>query len=121
MKNENMYYSNRQVKTGEDVFAPNDPLAFLVDGRNQSLGEIVVTTVSPELEYVPERPLDEDSVAEDDFENFEEEGTIGVVTNVTFEQVGRFTGNGTFIADVTAIIEDVEGAVDYAIEYVKVS
>ena len=121
MKKDDTYYSNRQVKTGEDVFAPNDPLSFLVDGRNQTLGEIVVTTISPEFEYVPESTLDEDSVADDDFEVFEEEGVIGVVTNVRFEQVGRFTGNGTFLADVTAIIEDVEGAVDYAIEYVKVS
>lgn len=126
MKNKKVTYSNRQVKGEEDLFAPDDLDSELVGGKNQTdpysylnisrksdgsqtssagveLGEGIYGEAN--LDPADEEPLDK----------------LGAVTAVSFEQVNRFTGDGTFLADVIVTIQDVEGADDYEVEFKKIS
>ena len=127
MKNTN--YSNRTVKSDEELFAPDDPDVDLVGGKSQvdPFGYLKITQQS-QSEYLKTESAvddsqddpDEEDVASDEDEALKEE-KLGSVTLVTFEQIGRFTGDGTYLADVTAIIGDVEGATQYEVEFQKLS
>jgi hypothetical protein len=127
MKNTN--YSNRTVKSDEELFAPDDPDVDLVGGKSQvdPFGYLKVTQQSQSDYLKTESAVDdsqddpdEEDVASDEDEALKEE-KLGSVTLVTFEQIGRFTGDGTYLADVTAIIGDVEGATQYEVEFQKLS
>jgi hypothetical protein len=122
-------YSNRTVKSDEELFAPDDPDVDLVGGKSQvdPFGYLKVQERSnvdffktasavDDEKYDPE----EESPESEEEEEFEEE-KLGSVTIVTFEQIGRFTGDGTYLADVTAIIGDVKGATQYEVEFQKLS
>lgn len=127
MKNTN--YSNRTVKSDEELFAPDDPDVDLVGGKsqvdpfgylkvvNQSLSDFLKTEGA--VDETADDP-DEEDPDSDDEEALKEE-KLGTVSLVTFEQVGKFTGDGTYLADVTAIIGDVEGATQYEVEFQKLS
>jgi hypothetical protein len=127
MKNTN--YSNRTVKSDEELFAPDDPDVDLVGGKSQvdPFGYLKITQQSQSEYLKTESAVDDsqDDPEEEDPESDEEEALkeekLGSVTLVTFEQVGRFTGDGTYLADVTAIIGDVEGATQYEVEFQKLS
>ena len=127
MKNTN--YSNRTVKSDEELFAPDDPDVDLVGGKSQvdPFGYLKITHQSQSEYLKTESAVDDsqDDPEEEDPESDEEEALkeekLGSVTLVTFEQVGRFTGDGTYLADVTAIIGDVEGATQYEVEFQKLS
>ena len=123
-------YGNRTVKSDEELFGPGDPDAELVGGKTQTdpygylkinydqadgsnLGLLGINSKDDTVD-------DEDEDDEDDDEDFEEE-KLGSVTAVTFEQVGKFTGDGTYLADVTITISDVKGAQDYEVEFQKLS
>jgi hypothetical protein len=129
MTNKNTY-SNRQIKSDEELFAPGDPDAELVGGKTQDdpYGYL-------ELKYKYKNPAfdelgaernddtvdDEDEDEDDEDEEDKEEEKLGSVTSVTFEQVGKFTGDGTYLADVTITISDVKGAQDYEVEFQRIS
>lgn len=125
-------YSNRQVKGTEDLFAPGDLDANLVGGTNQEdpygytnlnqggvdtaeeyegkTVDVVDQTMDKE-EYDIELPFDEEL----------ENTPLGVITTVEFSQVGKFTGDGTYIADVIATLPDVTGADFYEVEFYRIS
>jgi hypothetical protein len=131
-------YSNRQVKGTEDLFGPDDADALLVGGTtlpspdkgtnvviNNQMGSL--GNLSPEdfdnlngseEEEVDDEGSDPNYVEPGDLEAPQE---LATVTKVTFQQVGKFTPNGTFLADVVATIEDVKGAVDYEVTYFRIS
>lgn len=127
MKNTN--YSNRTVKSDEELFAPDDPDVDLVGGKSQvdPFGYLKVVNQSLSSFLKTEGAVDdtEDDAEEEDPGSDEEEALkeekLGTVSLVTFEQVGKFTGDGTYLADVTAIIGDVEGATQYEVEFQKLS
>jgi len=127
-------YSNRQVKGTENLFGPDDPDAFLVGGTNQpsftSGANIVINNATDGVvAYVGDNENQSESEGdEDDYTVSEQAGDLpsepkllGTVTNVTFTQVNKFTPNGTFLADVIANIEEVEGATGYEINYFRIS
>jgi hypothetical protein len=129
MTNKNTY-SNRQIKSDEELFAPDDPDAELVGGKTQvdPYGYLDVKYDIKKAGFagleaekgdgtVDDKEEDEDNEDEED----KEEEKLGSVTSVTFEQVGKFTGDGTYLADVTITINDVKGAQDYEIEFQKIS
>lgn len=131
-------YSNRQVKGTEDLFGPDDADALLVGGTtlpspdqgtnvviNNQIGSL--SGISPEDFANLSESSDEEVDGEGDDPNYVEpedlQGPQGLasVTKVTFEQIAKFTPNGTFLADVVATIEDVKGAVDYEVTYFRIS
>jgi hypothetical protein len=130
-------YSNRQVKGTEDLFGPDDADALLVGGTtlpspdqgtnvviNNQIGSL--GNVSPEDFANLNGSSDDTGEGEYDPEYVEPEDLQGPqglpsVTKVTFEQIAKFTPNGTFLADVVATIEDVKGAVDYEVTYFRIS
>ena len=128
-------YSNRQVKGTEDLFAADDPDAYLVGGVNQpAFGVGANLVINNAIDGVlanagnqntggeddePEDP--EDPAAPAPAEPLEPPAKPGTVTKVTFTQVNKFTPNGTFLADVIAEIEDVKGARDYEVKFYKIS
>jgi len=125
-------YSNRQVKGTEDLFGPGDQDADLVGGKNQEdpygytyvkaggvdtaeqyegkTVDVVDQTMDKE-EYDIELPFDEEL----------ENTPLGVITTVEFSQVGKFTGDGTYIADVIATLPDLSGADFYEVEFYRIS
>lgn len=126
-------YSNRQVKGTESLFGPDDPDAFLVGGTNQPSFQsganlVINNAVDGVVAYVgdnkssPEGDEDEDPAVDEQPGDIPSDPKIlGTVTKVTFSQVNKFTPNGTFLADVIANIEEVEGAIGYEISYFKIS
>lgn len=127
-------YSNRQVKGTESLFGPDDPDALLVGGTNQpsftaGANLVINNAVDGVVAYVGDNPNPaDDGEEEEDSSGDEQPGdissdpkTLGTVTKVTFTQVNKFTPNGTFLADVVASIEEVEGAIGYEISYFKIS
>ena len=127
-------YSNRQVKGTENLFGPDDPDAFLVGGTNQPSFQsganlVINNAVDGVVAYVGDDQNPTDDGEEDDSSVVDEQPgditsdpkTLGTVTKVTFSQVNKFTPNGTFLADVIANIEEVEGAIGYEISYFKIS
>ncbi len=126
MKNKKVNYSNRQVKGEEDVFSPFDTDADLVGGVNQSdpygYQSAAIKTSSQSSDDSGtgsgEESLDGANLekADDDLEE-----KLGTVNSVLFEQTGSFTGDGTYLANVTAIITDVRGATNYEVQFTKIS
>jgi hypothetical protein len=126
-------YSNRQVKGTENLFGPDDPDAFLVGGTNQpsftSGANIVINNATDGVAaYVGDNENQSESEEEEEVVSSEQAGDLpsepkllGTVTKVTFTQINKFTPNGTFLADVVANIEEVEGATDYEINYFRIS
>jgi hypothetical protein len=131
-------YSNRQVKGTEDLFGPDDADALLVGGTtlpspDQGTNVVINNQISSLSGISPEdfanlsESFDEEVDGEGDDPNYVEpedlQGPQGLpsVTKVTFEQIAKFTPNGTFLADVVATIEDVKGAVDYEVTYFRIS
>lgn len=124
MKNKKVNYSNRQVKGEEDVFAPFDTDADLVGGVNQSdpYGYQSASIKSQSTDDIGtgsgEEFLEGSSLVKDEDEVEEK---LGSVTSVSFEQTGSFTGDGTYLANVTATISDVKGATNYEVQFTKIS
>ena len=128
MINKDINYGNRTVKSDEELFAPDDLDVNLVGGKSQTdpFGYITVQTQGAEDSLLTVDATD--SVVDDpnlvgDFEDedSEEEEKLGSVTSVLFEQEGSFTGDGTYLANVTATLNDVKGADDYDVEFIKIS
>ena len=128
MINRDVNYGNRTVKSDEELFAPDDLDVDLVGGKSQKdpFGYLTIQTQGTEDSLLTVDAVD--SIVDDpnlvgDFEDeeSEEEEKLGSVTSVLFEQEGSFTGDGTYLADVTAIIGDVEGATQYEVEFQKLS
>lgn len=126
MKNKKVNYSNRQVKGEEDVFSPFDTDAELVGGINQS------DPYGYSLAYSKQQPVDLDDgvgdgstdissteVSTDD--ERDEEEKLGTISSVSFEQTGSFTGDGTFLANVTVTLSGIKGATNYEVEFTKIS
>lgn len=126
MKNK-VTYQNRQVKNDDELFAPDDPDSIIVGGKEQSdpFGYLKVVTPAGLAGTFADASVTDgvgDSEEDPGIEDPEiEEEKLGSVTSVTFEQVGSFTGDGTYLANVTAIFTDVRGATDYDIEFQKLS
>jgi hypothetical protein len=129
MTNKKISYGNRTVKSDEELFAPDDLDVEIVGGKSQTdpFGYLSiefegvegnVLAVSKE-DYEKNGKFGEFEEEEDDGEEAEEK--LGAVTSVLFEQEGAFTGDGTYLANVTAIISDVKGADDYDVEFIKIS
>jgi hypothetical protein len=129
MTNKKISYGNRTVKSDEELFAPDDLDVEIVGGKSQTdpFGYLSiefegvegnVLAVSKE-DYEKSGKFGEFEEEEDDGEEAEEK--LGAVTSVLFEQEGAFTGDGTYLANVTAIISDVKGADDYDVEFIKIS
>jgi hypothetical protein len=129
MTNKKINYGNRTVKSDEELFAPDDLDVEIVGGKSQTdpFGYLSiefegvegnVLAVSKE-DYEKNGKFGEFEEEEDDGEEAEEK--LGAVTSVLFEQEGAFTGDGTYLANVTAIISDVKGADDYDVEFIKIS
>ncbi len=129
MTNKKISYGNRTVKSDEELFAPDDLDVEIVGGKSQTdpFGYLSI-----EFEGVEGNVLavsKEDNEKSGKFGEFEEEEDdgeeaeekLGAVTSVLFEQEGAFTGDGTYLANVTAIISDVKGADDYDVEFIKIS
>jgi hypothetical protein len=129
MTNKKISYGNRTVKSDEELFAPDDLDVEIVGGKSQTdpFGYLSI-----EFEGVEGNVLavsKEDNKKSGKFGEFEEEEDdgeeaeekLGAVTSVLFEQEGAFTGDGTYLANVTAIISDVKGADDYDVEFIKIS
>lgn len=126
MKNK-VTYQNRQVKNDDELFAPNDPDSIVVGGKEQvdPFGYLQVfkkpalagtaADASVEDGLVDEEPAFPDENDEEELEK------LGSITSMSFEQEGTFTGDGTYLANVTLIFEDVKGATDYEIEFQKLS
>ena len=127
-------YSNRQVKGTENLFGPDDPDAYLVGGTNQpsftaGANLVINNATAGVVAYVGDNPNgnDVDDDPEDPGDGTDpgdlpgEPRVLGTVTKVTFTQINKFTPNGTFLADVIANIEEVEGATSYEINYFKIS
>lgn len=128
MINKDINYGNRTVKSDEELFAPDDLDVNLVGGKSQTdpFGYLTVQTQGTEDSLLTVDATD--SVVDDpnlvgDFEDedSEEEEKLGSVTSVLFEQEGSFTGDGTYLANVTATLNDVKGADDYDVEFIKIS
>ena len=126
MINKKVNYSNRQVKGEEDVFSPFDTDAELVGGVNQS---DPYGYQSASIKASPQSPDDigtgsgSESIDDSNLVRGEDdlEEKLGAVNSVYFEQTGSFTGDGTYLANVTAIITDVKGATSYEVEFTKIS
>lgn len=129
MTNKKINYGNRTVKSDEELFAPDDLDVEIVGGKSQTdpFGYLSiefegvegnVLAVSKE-DYKKNGKSGEFEEEDDDGEEAEEK--LGSVTSVLFEQEGAFTGDGTYLANVTAIISDVKGADDYDVEFIKIS
>jgi ribulose 1,5-bisphosphate carboxylase large subunit-like protein len=128
MINKDIAYGNRTVKSDEELFAPDDLDVELVGGKSQKdpFGYLTV-----QVEGINENLLtvgavdevvdDENLVGDFEDEYSEEEEKLGAVTSVLFEQEGSFTGDGTYLANVTATLNDVKGADDYDVEFIKIS
>ena len=108
MKSE-ITYSNRQVRTQEDLFGPGDPDALLVGGTNQEdpYGYASVKADNPEFAGRTTDIVDNSLEGEEIQIDLEDEGdldteVLGTITAVTFEQEGRFTGDGTLLVYVVA-------------------
>lgn len=126
MKNKKVNYSNRQVKGEEDVFSPFDTDAELVGGVNQSDPYGYQTSFVRSSEQSGEDSSTgsgEESLEGSNLEKAEDEleEKLGAVNSVLFEQTGSFTGDGTYLANVTAIISDVKGATNYEVQFTKIS
>ena len=128
MTNKKVTYGNRTVKSDEELFAPDDLDVDLVGGKSQTdpFGYLTIQTQGTEDSLLAVDAVD--SVVDDpnlvgDFEDEddEEEEKLGSVTSVLFEQEGSFTGDGTYLANVTATLNDVKGADDYDVEFIKLS
>lgn len=120
-------YSNRQVKTQEELFAPGDPDALLVGGVNQQdpYAYAIVPGSGDQdgkgIDIIDNTNDGEEYDIDIEDEEDKEEEKLGVITAVTFEQEGSFTGDGTFLADVIATFNEIAGADYYAVEFYKVS
>jgi hypothetical protein len=126
MKNIKITYSSGQVKGEEDVFAPDDIDAALVGGVNQvdpyGYLEVIrqsVNTGTDSSKTIKVKGDDTEGEIELDGDDDEPQEELGVVTLVTFSQTGKFTGDGTYLADVTATIEAVKGATNYDVRFFK--
>lgn len=126
MKNK-VTYENRQVKNDDELFAPNDPDSIVVGGKEQSdpFGYLQIIKKPPlagtAADSAVEDGLADEEPAFPDEDDEEELEVLGSITAMTFEQEGTFTGDGTYLANVTLIFEDVKGATDYEIEFQKLS
>lgn len=126
MKKSKVTYSNRQVKTQEELFAPGDTDALLVGGVNQPdpYGYAIVPGSTFDQDGKTVDVVDNTNDGEEydiELDGEKEEETLGVITEVFFEQEGSFTGDGTFLADVIATFNEIEGADYYEVEFYKVS
>lgn len=129
MTNKKITYGNRTVKSDEELFAPDDLDVEIVGGKSQvdPFGYLSIeyegvdgnVLVRPKEDPDKNGKFGEFEDEEDDGEETEEK--LGSVTSVLFEQEGAFTGDGTYLANVTAIISDVKGADDYDVEFIKIS
>jgi len=129
MTNKKIAYGNRTVKSDEELFAPDDLDVEIVGGKSQTdpFGYLSIEYegIEGNVLFVSKNDNDKNGKfgefeeEEDDGEETEEK--LGSVTSVLFEQEGVFTGDGTFLANVTAIISDVKGADDYDVEFIKIS
>lgn len=124
MINKKVTYSNRQVKGEEDLFAPEDLDSELVGGKNQTdpYSYLNISRSTSGAVTPPNTDLESGIEGEAELDSEEEPlDKLGTVTSVTFEQINRFTGDGTFLADIIVTIQDVEGADDYEVEFRKIS
>jgi len=129
MTNKKISYGNRTVKSDEELFAPDDLDVEIVGGKSQTdpFGYLSIEFEGVEGNVLAVSKKDnEKSGKSGEFEEEEDDGEeaeekLGAVTSVIFEQEGAFTGDGTYLANVTAIISDVKGADDYDVEFIKIS
>ena len=129
MTNKKIAYGNRTVKSDEELFAPDDLDVEIVGGKSQTdpFGYLSIEYEGVEGNILTESGKTKGKTGksgefeEDDDDGEETEEKLGSVTSVLFEQEGVFTGDGTFLANVTAIISDVKGADDYDVEFIKIS
>jgi hypothetical protein len=129
MTNKKISYGNRTVKSDEELFAPDDLDVEIVGGKSQTdpFGYLSIEFEGVEGNVLAVSKKDnEKSGKSGEFEEEEDDGEeaeekLGAVTSVLFEQEGAFTGDGTYLANVTAIISDVKGADDYDVEFIKIS
>jgi hypothetical protein len=128
MINKEVNYGNRTVKSDEELFAPDDLDVDLVGGKSQvdPFGYLTIQTQGTEdslltVDAVDKVVDDPNLVGDFEDEDDEEEEKLGSVTSVLFEQEGSFTGDGTYLANVTATLNDVKGADDYDVEFIKIS
>lgn len=129
MMNKKITYGNRTVKSDEELFAPDDLDVELVGGKSQTdpFGYLTIEYEGVEGNAIVVSKDDKDKSGKfGEFEDEEDDGEeteekLGAVTSVLFEQEGSFTGDGTYLANVTAIISDVKGADDYDVEFIKIS
>jgi hypothetical protein len=128
MINKEVNYGNRTVKSDEELFAPDDLDVDLVGGKSQvdPFGYLTIQTQGTEdslltVDSVDKVVDDPNLVGDFEDEDDEEEEKLGSVTSVLFEQEGSFTGDGTYLANVTATLNDVKGADDYDVEFIKIS
>lgn len=129
MTNKKIAYGNRTVKSDEELFAPDDLDVDIVGGKSQvdPFGYLSIEYEGVEGNVLVVSGDDKDKTGKfGEFEDEEDDGEeteekLGSVTSVLFEQEGAFTGDGTFLANVTAIISDVKGADDYDVEFIKIS
>lgn len=129
MMNKKITYGNRTVKSDEELFAPDDLDVELVGGKSQTdpFGYLTIEYEGVEGNALVVSEDDKDKSGKfGEFEDEEDDGEeteekLGAVTSVLFEQEGSFTGDGTYLANVTAIISDVKGADDYDVEFIKIS
>ena len=127
--NKKTTYGNRTVKSDEELFAPDDLDVELVGGKSQTdpFGYLTIEYEGVEGNAIVVSKDDKDKSGKfGEFEDEEDDGEeteekLGAVTSVLFEQEGSFTGDGTYLANVTAIISDVKGADDYDVEFIKIS
>lgn len=127
--NKKITYGNRTVKSDEELFAPDDLDVELVGGKSQTdpFGYLTIEYEGVEGNAIVVSKDDKDKSGKfGEFEDEEDDGEeteekLGAVTSVLFEQEGSFTGDGTYLANVTAIISDVKGADDYDVEFIKIS
>jgi len=129
MTNKKIAYGNRTVKSDEELFAPDDLDVEIVGGKSQTdpFGYLTIEYEGVEGNILTESGKTKGKTGksggfeEDDDDGEETEEKLGSVTSVLFEQEGAFTGDGTYLANVTAIISDVKGADDYDVEFIKIS
>ena len=128
MKDSKVTYSNRQVKTQEDLFAPGDPDALLVGGVNQpdpySYAQVQGAGLEQDgkgIDIIDNTNDGEEYDIDIEDEDDKDDEKLGVITAVTFEQEGSFTGDGTFLADVIATFNEITGADYYEVEFYKIS
>ena len=127
--NKKTTYGNRTVKSDEELFAPDDLDVELVGGKSQTdpFGYLTIEYEGTEGNALVLSKGDKSKTGKfGEFEDEEDDGEeteekLGAVTSVLFEQEGSFTGDGTYLANVTAIISDVKGADDYDVEFIKIS